>query len=79
MQVEEDIIVEKEIDGISTELSQLENNYLLTESRLQNIKQEKTLIQESLGQLQTFIEDVQSLQRVFTWKGKEENQEMENL
>jgi len=52
---------------------------MLTDSRLHNIKQEKQLIQESLEDYQQFIEHVQSLQKVFTWKGGEENQEMENL
>lgn len=52
---------------------------MVTESRLQNIKQEKQLIQDSLNDYKSFIENVQSLQKVFTLKGSEENQEMENL
>jgi hypothetical protein len=79
LQVEEDLIVDKEITGITDELTSLENQYMLTESRLHNIKQEKKLIQESLVDYNKFIEHVQSLQKVFTWKGGEENQEMENL
>lgn len=57
----------------------LQNEFLVTEQRLQNIKQEKTQFKASLKEYQKMIQNVKNLQNVLNWRGGQENEVMESF
>ena len=57
----------------------LQNEFLVTEQRLQNIKQEKTQFKASLKEYQKMIQNVKNFQNVLNWRGGQENEIMESF
>jgi len=76
---EEDSAIEKEIDEFTSEISQLENDVSLTEQRLKLLAQEKAALSGSLKETNRVVGNIQSYIKQLTWKGGEENKDMEHL
>lgn len=61
LQAEEDAIVLQDIPMLEQDKNVLQNESLVTEQRLQNIKQEKTQYKASLKEYQKMIQNVKNL------------------
>lgn len=57
----------------------LQNEFLVAEQRLQNIKQEQLQTKENLQEYQKMIQNVKNLQSALNWKGAQENEDLERI
>lgn len=79
LQKEEDIIVEKEIPALESEINQLNNDIKLTEQRLNNIRDEQEFYSSTAKEYAKMIQDINNLVAAMSWKGEVEKDEMESL
>lgn len=79
LEEEEKTIVDQEIPTLKDDIFILQNEFTLTEQRLQNIRQEKTLLKQSNKEYTEILTQLGGFQGVLHEKGNEENQDMENL
>lgn len=71
--------MQKEIPALQQDSNVLQNEFLVAEHRLQNIKQEQMQTKESLQEYQQMIQNVKNLQSVLNWKGTQENEDLERI
>lgn len=71
--------MQKEIPALQQDNNVLQNEFLVAEHRLQNIKQEQMQTKESLQEYQQMIQNVKNLQSVLNWKGTQENEDLERI
>ena len=71
--------MQKEVPALQQDANVLQNEFLVAENRLQNIKQEQSQTRESLQEYQHMIQNVKNLQSVLNWKGTQENEDLERI
>ena len=76
---EDDTILQKEIPKMQNDISVLENELVITEQRLKNIKEERDVATKATEEYKQMKKEVESLQVSLGWKESQENNEMESL
>jgi hypothetical protein len=76
---EEETIIEKEMPALTADIHILQNELLVTESRLHNIQKEKLQLERGSGEYQKMIEHAMSFKNSVEWKEQKENEEMQHF
>ena len=77
--LEEETIVEKEMPSLEADTQILQNELIVTESRLQNIQKEKKQLERSNLEYQKLIDHVLNFKTSVEWKESKENEEMQHF
>lgn len=76
---EEDETMMKEIPKLQQSINEQQNEQIIIESRLKNVKQEKYQNDRSKNEYLKMTENVMSLENIIKWKDACENEEMQQF